>query len=76
MIPDAIRHSDYSTFFHPETLVSGKEDAANNYARGHYTVGKEYLGPILDRLQHLAENCDSLQGTVFFVVSLGFVTIV
>ena len=26
--------------FHPEQLVSGKEDAANNYARGHYTAGK------------------------------------
>jgi len=25
--------------FHPEFLLSGKEDAANNFARGHYTVG-------------------------------------
>jgi len=24
-------------------MISGKEDAANNYARGHYTVGKEFL---------------------------------
>jgi hypothetical protein len=23
--------------FHPEQLISGKEDAANNFARGHYT---------------------------------------
>ena len=22
-------------------MVAGKEDAANNYARGHYTIGKE-----------------------------------
>jgi len=27
--------------FHPNQLLSGKEDAANNFARGHYTVGKE-----------------------------------
>ena len=24
-------------------FVSGKEDAANNFARGHYTVGKEVI---------------------------------
>merc|ERR1719192_2684294 len=29
--------------FHPEQLISGKEDAANNYARGHYTIGKEIV---------------------------------
>jgi hypothetical protein len=23
-----------------EQLISGKEDAANNFARGHYTIGK------------------------------------
>jgi tubulin alpha len=23
--------------FHPEQLINGKEDAANNFARGHYT---------------------------------------
>ena len=23
--------------------LSGKEDAANNFARGHYTVGKEFI---------------------------------
>jgi hypothetical protein len=26
--------------FHPEQLITGKEDAANNYARGHYTIGE------------------------------------
>merc|ERR1711910_80597 len=29
----------HRTLFHPEQLISGKEDAANNYARGHYTIG-------------------------------------
>ena len=28
------------SLFHPEQLITGKEDAANNYARGHYTVGE------------------------------------
>jgi len=35
--------------FHPEQLISGKEDAANNYARGHYTVGKEMIDQVLGK---------------------------
>ncbi|KFQ77335.1 Tubulin alpha chain, partial [Phaethon lepturus] len=35
--------------FHPEQLISGKEDAANNYARGHYTIGKEIIDSVVDR---------------------------
>ena len=23
-------------------MITGKEDAANNYARGHYTIGQDY----------------------------------
>merc|ERR1712089_76847 len=38
---DEIRTGVYRQLFHPEQMVSGKEDAANNYARGHYTIGKE-----------------------------------
>ncbi len=37
---DEIRTGTYRQLFHPEQLVTGKEDAANNYARGRYTVGK------------------------------------
>ena len=31
---DQIRTGSYKKLFHPNQLVSGKEDAANNYARG------------------------------------------
>ena len=37
---DEVRNGTYRQLFHPEQLISGKEDAANNYARGHYTVGE------------------------------------
>ena len=37
---DEVRTGTYRQLFHPEQLMSGKEDAANNYARGHYTIGK------------------------------------
>ena len=42
-------HGTYRQLYHPEQLISSKEDAANNYARGHYTVGKEIVDLALDR---------------------------
>ena len=39
MIIDEIRTGTYRDLFHPEQMITGKEDAANNYARGHYTTG-------------------------------------
>lgn len=41
---DEVRTGIYRQLFHPEQLISGKEDAANNFARGHYTskAGKSY----------------------------------
>ncbi|KRX47531.1 Tubulin alpha chain [Trichinella murrelli] len=38
-----VRTGTYRQLFHPEQLINGKEDAANNYARGHYTIGKEII---------------------------------
>ena len=52
--------------FHPAQLISGKEDAANNYARGHYTVGKELIDRVLDRTRKLADECTGLQGFLIF----------
>ncbi|XP_010139676.1 PREDICTED: tubulin alpha chain-like, partial [Buceros rhinoceros silvestris] len=58
----AIRNGTYRTLFHPEQLISGKEDAANNYARGHYTIGKEIIDPVVDRARKMTEQCSGLQG--------------
>ncbi|VDM29351.1 unnamed protein product [Toxocara canis] len=58
-----IRTGTYRSLFHPEQLITGKEDAANNYARGHYTIGKEIIDLTLDRIRRLADNCTGLQGT-------------
>ncbi|CAM9783558.1 unnamed protein product [Rangifer tarandus platyrhynchus] len=43
-----VRTGTYHQLFHPEQLITGKEDAANNYARGHYTIGKEIMDLVLD----------------------------
>lgn len=51
---DEIRTGGYRSLFHPEMLISGKEDAANNYARGHYTIGKEMVDNVMDRIRRVA----------------------
>lgn len=63
---DEIRRGPYSKLFHPEQLISGKEDAANNYARGHYTVGKEIVDTVLEKLRKIADQCTGLQGFLVF----------
>lgn len=64
-VVDEIRTGKYRDLFHPEQLITGKEDAANNYARGHYTVGKELIDQVMDRVRKVVDNCDGLQGFLF-----------
>jgi tubulin alpha len=47
-------------------MLTGVEDAANNYARGHYTVGRNMIDKTLDRVRKVSEQCDSLQGFLIF----------
>merc|ERR1719493_535595 len=48
--------------FNEEYTIFGKEDAANNFARGHYTVGKELMEPITEKVKTIVEACDNIQG--------------
>ena len=59
MVIEEVRTGTYRQLFHPEQMVPGKEDAANNYARGHYTVNFDCVGK-------LADNCTGLQGFLIF----------
>lgn len=63
---ESVEKGKFRKLFHPEQLIHGKEDAANNYARGHYTVGKEILDESLERIRLLTENCEGLQGFLIF----------
>jgi len=65
-VVDECRTGTYRQLFHPEQLITGKEDAANNYARGHYTIGKELVDVVLDRIRKLADSCTGLQGFLVF----------
>jgi len=63
---DEIRVGPYRRLFHPEQMINGKQDAANNYARGHYTIGKEIIDLVLERIRKLTEHCIGLQGFLVF----------
>jgi tubulin alpha len=63
-VVDDVRTGEFAQMFHPEFLLNGKEDAANNFARGHYTVGKEILDQVNDRLRKLVDNSQNVQGFI------------
>ena len=45
-------------------MITGKEDAANNYARGHYTIGKEQIDVTVEKIRLMADQCASLQASL------------
>lgn len=57
-----VRRGSHGGMYNPNFLVHGVEDAANNFARGMYTVGKEILDLVMDRIRKLAENSENSQG--------------
>jgi len=61
---DDVRRGQMKALFHPEFLVNGKEDAANNFARGHYTVGKEQMDIVNDRIRKMVDNSENVQGFI------------
>ncbi len=65
-VVDEVRSGTYRQLFQSEQLISGKEDAANNYARGYNTVSKKIIDLALDRIRKLADNCKGLQGFIVF----------
>nr|CAI5837848.1 unnamed protein product [Callosobruchus analis] len=62
---DEIRTGYYRHLFHPDGLLTGKEDAANNYARGKYGIGREMLDLALDKAVYdiLLRNLDTPRPT-------------
>lgn len=67
---DEIRTGTYRQLFHPNNLITGKEDAANNYARGHYTIGKEQIDVSVEKIRQIADQCASLQVSLIVLISV------
>jgi tubulin alpha len=63
---DEIKTGSHRQLYHPEQFVSGKDGAAHNFARSHYTAGREIVDLTLDRIRKLSDNCTGLQGFLVF----------
>jgi len=46
-------------------MLTENEDTVN-YARGHYTVGRNMIEKTLDRIRKVSEQCESLLGFIIF----------
>uniref|UniRef100_A0A8C4S0B5 Tubulin alpha chain n=1 Tax=Erpetoichthys calabaricus TaxID=27687 RepID=A0A8C4S0B5_ERPCA len=65
-VVDEVHTGTYCQLLHPQQLITGKEDTANNYAHGHYTIGKEIIDLLLGITSKLADQCTGLQGFLIF----------
>merc|ERR1712036_151911 len=54
----------YAPMFANDFLITGKEDAANNFARGHYTIGKENVDKVNEAVRKLSDNSTNVQGFI------------
>ena len=63
---DEVRTGDRRGLYHPNQLISGKEDAACNFARGFYTVGRAMIDETVDQIRRLTDNCGGLQGFMIY----------
>ena len=62
---DEVCTGTYCQLFHSEQLITGKEDAADNYAWGPCTIGKEIIDLVLDRVQKLGNQCTGPRASGF-----------
>ena len=59
-----LRYKSEEFIFDKKCCINGKEDAAENYSRGHYTIGKEIIDDCLDQIRIKIEGCDRAQGII------------
>jgi tubulin alpha len=57
---DEIRMSPLRNLYDSKLLLNHKSDGANVYARGKYTIGKEFIDLALDRIRGMADQCTGL----------------
>jgi len=62
---DDVQNSGFGSLFNEQFMIRGPEDAANNYARGRYTIGSELLDNTMEAIRKLVEPCDYVQSFLF-----------
>ena len=68
---DEVSTGTYCLLFHPEQLITGKKDAANNYSRSHYPIGKEIIDLILDPVQNWLTSAQVFRASWFSTALVG-----
>merc|ERR1712093_821182 len=74
---DDVKTGAYAPMFANDFLITGKEDAANNFARGHYTIGKENVDKVNEAVRKLSTHttpCCPLTGSWITLRSLSSLT--
>jgi tubulin alpha len=61
-----VRKGKYRELIASDQLISGKEDGANNFARGSYTEGRGLIKPILESIRKLISTCTNFKGFIIF----------
>ncbi|XVF67408.1 hypothetical protein PTKIN_Ptkin10aG0118600 [Pterospermum kingtungense] len=62
---DEVRTGTYRQLFHPEQLINGKKDVANNFARSHYTIDKKIVDLCLNLIISLLITALVFKGSLF-----------
>lgn len=63
---DEIRTGAYRNLFHPDTLITGKDDSGSNFARGYNLMASELLDRAMNAIRRVADRCRSLRGFLVF----------
>lgn len=64
-VVDEVRDGLYRDLYRPEQIISGKEDAANIFARGYNTLGREKIDVCMEQIRKMADASD-VQGFMIY----------
>ena len=65
-VVDELRIGRYRELFNPDNLISGLEDTASNWAKGHWTMGRQKLDHVWNVIRKEMEKCDSLENIIYY----------
>lgn len=63
---DVLQSTQIGSLFHPNSFLTGRIGAANNWAKGYYTEGASFAPVVLDYIRKLCEMCNNVEGFKLF----------
>ena len=57
---DSIRSGSLGSLFRPDNYLVGQSGTGNNWAKGHYTDGADFVDSVMDIVRKETESCDCL----------------